>query len=166
MEHRYGAYLISDDPARLDAPAIHAFLSRAYWSPGIPLETVQRALDHSLSVGAYLVGGPFVSAIPAAPAEAKADTPADRQVGLVRIITDFATYAYLCDVYVLEAHRGKGVAKAMMTLTMRLPKLQGLRSWNLRTRDAHPLYAQFGFKPVDNPESYMILRHHGVPAQD
>ncbi len=80
----------------------------------------------------------------------------------MRIISDFATYAYLCDVYVLEEHRGRGLAKAMMTLTMRHPKLQGLRSWNLRTRDAHPLYAQFGFQVVDNPGGYMILRHPDV----
>ena len=143
MEQRHEAYLISDDPARLDLAAIHLYLSRAYWCPGIPLETVRRALDNSLCVGAYAESG--------------------AQVGLVRIISDFATYAYLCDVYVLEEHRGQGLAKAMMTLTLSLPKLQGLRSWNLRTRDAHPLYAQFGFKVVDNPEGYMILRQHGAP---
>ncbi len=143
LEHRHGAYLISDDPARLDARAIHGYLSRSYWSPNIPLETVQRALQHSLCLGAYTESG--------------------AQAGLVRIITDHATFAYLCDVYVLEEHRGQGLAKAMMALTMRHPKLQGLRSWNLRTRDAHPLYAQFGFKPVDNPEGYMIHRPAGVP---
>jgi GNAT superfamily N-acetyltransferase len=143
MESRHDAYLISDDPARLDAAAIHGYLSRSYWSPNIPLATVQRALAHSLCVGAY--------------------TDSGHQVGLVRIISDFATYAYLCDVYVLEEHRGHGLAKAMMTLTMRHPKLQGLRSWNLRTRDAQPLYARFGFTVVDNPEGYMILRNHGTP---
>jgi len=146
MELRHGAYLISDDPARIDAAAIHEFLSRSYWSPGIPIETVRRALENSLSIGAYTESG--------------------QQVGLVRIITDFATYAYLCDVYVLEEHRGKGLAKAMMALTMRHPRLQGLRSWNLRTRDAHPLYAHFGFKPVDNPEGYMILRNPGASNHD
>jgi len=138
MEQRHGDYVISGEPARLDAVAIHAFLTRSYWSPGIPLETVRLALKNSINVGAYNANG--------------------AQVGLVRIITDFATYAYLCDVYVLEEHRSHGLAKAMMTLTMELPQLQGLRSWNLRTRDAHPLYAQFGFKVVDNPGSYMIHR--------
>ncbi len=153
MEQRDGGYLISDDPTKLDPVAIHAYLSRAYWSPNIPLGTVKLALKNSLSVGAYLVSDSSSSAQPAA----------DRQVSLVRIITDSATYAYLCDVYVLEEHRGRGLAKAMMSLTMGLPQLQGLRSWNLRTRDAHPLYAQFGFKVVDNPGGYMIHRPAGVP---
>jgi GNAT superfamily N-acetyltransferase len=141
MDSRVGDYLVSDDPARLDAVAIHAFLTGSYWSPGISLDTVRHALAHSLCVGAY--------------------APDNAQVGLVRIITDWATYAYLCDVYVLEAHRSRGLAKAMMTLTMNLPQLQGLRSWNLRTRDAHPLYAQFGFKPITNPDDYMVHRPAG-----
>ncbi len=138
MEQRHDAYIISDDPARLDPAAIHAYLRQSYWSPNIPLGTVQLALKNSLSVGAYTADG--------------------SQVGLVRIITDYATYAYLCDVYVLDAHRSRGLAKAMLAMTMGLPQLQGLRSWNLRTRDAHPLYAQFGFKVVDHPGGYMILR--------
>ena len=138
MEQTHGAYLISDDPARLDPVAIHAYLSRSYWSENIPLATVQRALDGSLCVGAYLAEG--------------------AQVGLVRIISDYATYAYLCDVYVLDEHRRKGVARAMLAFTRQHPRLQGLRSWNLRTRDAHPLYAEFGFEPVSNPGSYMVLR--------
>src|SRR5262245_47801236 len=95
-EQHHGAYVISDDAARLDPIAIHAYLSRSYWSPNVPLEIVQRALKNSISVGAYTEEG--------------------KQVGLVRIITDFATYAYLCDVYVLEEHRKHGLARAMMTL--------------------------------------------------
>jgi len=149
LEHRHGHYLISDDPARLDATAIHGYLTRSYWSENIPLETVQRALQGSLCIGAY--------------AENR------DQVGLVRIISDHATYAYLCDVYVLEEHRGHGLSKAMLELSLRHPKLQGLRTWNLRTRDAHGLYAQFGFKPLEHPESYMALRFPDVyrqPADD
>jgi GNAT superfamily N-acetyltransferase len=149
LEHRHGHYLISDDPARLDATAIHGYLTRSYWSENIPLETVQRALQHSLCIGAYHEAG--------------------GQVGLVRIISDHATYAYLCDVYVLEEHRGHGLSKAMLELTLRHPRLQGLRSWNLRTRDAHGLYAQFGFKPVEQPASYMAQRFPDVyrqPADD
>jgi GNAT superfamily N-acetyltransferase len=138
MEQPHGAYLISDDPARLDATAIHAYLRGSYWSENIPLETVQRALQGSLCIGAY--------------------TRDARQVGLVRIISDHATFAYLCDVYVLEEHRRHGLAGAMLKLTLGHPRLQGLRSWNLRTRDAHGLYAQFGFEPVSKPGSYMILR--------
>lgn len=149
LEHHHGHYLISDDPARLDAVAVHGYLSRSYWSEGIPLATVQRALQGSLCIGAYADAG--------------------AQVGLVRIISDHATYAYLCDVYVLEEHRGHGLAKTMLALALRHPRLQGLRSWALRTRDAHGLYTQFGFKPVEHPESYMALRFPEVyrqPAED
>jgi GNAT superfamily N-acetyltransferase len=138
MEQPHGSYLISDDPGRLDATAVHAYLTRSYWSENIPLEVVQQALHGSLCIGAYGADG--------------------SQIGLVRVISDYATFAYLCDVYVLEEHRGHGLAKAMLAQTMHHPKLQGLRSWNLRTRDAHGLYAQLGFKPVANPESYMVLR--------
>ena len=145
MEHQHGHYLISDDPARLDATAIHAYLTRSYWSENIPLEVVRRALLGSLCIGAY--------------------GPDGAQVGLVRIISDHATFAYLCDVYVLEEHRRHGLAREMLALTMCHPQLQGLRSWSLRTRDAHPLYAQFGFKPVPNPDSYMVLRFPDVYRQ-
>lgn len=149
LAHRHGHYLISDDPARLDPVAVHSYLTRSYWSENIPLETVQRAMQGSLCIGAYAGDG--------------------SQVGLVRIISDHATYAYLCDVYVLEEHRGHGLSKAMLELSLRHPRLQGLRTWNLRTRDAHGLYAQFGFKPVEHPESYMALRFPDVyrqPADD
>ncbi len=145
FEQRAGSYLISDDSARLDAGVIHGYLTRSYWSENIPLETVQRALANSLCIGAY------------------AETGA--QVGLVRIISDFATYAYLCDVFVLEEHRRHGLSKAMLRHAQAHPKLQGLRSWALRTRDAHGLYAQFGFKPVEQPESYMALRFPDVYRQ-
>ena len=145
LEHRHGHYLISDDPARLDATAIHAYLTRSYWSENIPLETIQRALHGSLCIGAY--------------------TEAGGQVGLVRIISDHATYAYLCDVYVLEEHRGHGLSKAMLALTLRHPKLQGLRRWSLRTRDAHSLYTRFGFKPLEHPESYLALRFPDIYRQ-
>jgi GNAT superfamily N-acetyltransferase len=142
LEQRHGSYLISDDPARLDAQAAHDYLARSYWSEKIPLETVRRAMANSLCIAAYAADG--------------------QQVGLVRIISDYATYAYLCDVYVLEGHRGHGLSKAMLALAKAHPKLQGLRTWSLRTRDAHGLYAQFGFKPVEHPESYMALRDPGV----
>ncbi|MBI2496630.1 MAG: GNAT family N-acetyltransferase [Opitutae bacterium] len=152
LEQALDGYVISDDPARLDAAAVHAFLSRSYWSKDIPLEVVRRALANSFSVGAY--------------------TTAGAQVGLVRIISDFATYAYLCDVYVLEAHRGRGLSKAMMALVMRHPKLQGLRRWSLVTRDAHGLYRLNGFTPIANADRYMerldpdVYRRAAVGARD
>jgi len=123
--------------------------------PDVALDTVRRALHGSLCIGAYTETG----------TPSSAGATKGTQVGLVRIISDHATYAYLCDVYVLEEHRRHGLAKAMLALTMRHPKLQGLRTWSLRTRDAHGLYAQFGFKPVEHPESYMALRFPDVYRQ-
>jgi len=135
MQVAHGDYLISDDPARLDAAAIHAYLTRSYWAAGIPLETVQRSLQGSLCLGIYAVDG--------------------AQVGLVRVISDFATYAYFCDVYVLEAHRKRGLAKAAMQAALAHPKIQGQRRLSLITRDAHPLYSQLGFTPLGRPEGHM-----------
>jgi len=130
-----GSYTISDDSTRLDLRAIHAYLTLAYWSPGIPFETVRRAVRGSLCIGAYDAAG--------------------AQVGLVRVISDYATFCYVCDVYVLEEHRGQGLSKAMFAMLMDHPKLQGLRRWSLVTADAHGLYRQFGFSPVAQPERHM-----------
>jgi GNAT superfamily N-acetyltransferase len=121
-------YEISSDPHRLDVDAIHAYLARSYWSPGIPRDTVERALRHSLCFGVYSSTG--------------------SQVGLSRVVTDHATFAYLCDVYVLEEHRGKGISKALMRAVMAHPALAGARRAMLATRDAHGLYRQFGFQDV------------------
>ncbi|HEV2442829.1 MAG TPA: GNAT family N-acetyltransferase [Steroidobacteraceae bacterium] len=137
LEQPVGSYTISDDPARLDLRAIHAFLTRCYWSAGIPPETVERAIRSSLCIGAYDRAG--------------------AQVGLVRLISDHATYCYVCDVYVLEEHRGRGLSKAMLAMAMDHPKLQGLRRWSLVTNDAHGLYRQFGFAAVAQPERHMEL---------
>ncbi len=134
MNETVGNYQLSDDSARLDRTAVHAYLARAYWSTDIPREIVDRALDHSFCIGAYADGA---------------------QVGLVRCVTDFATFCYVCDVYVLEEHRGRGLAKAMMRFAVAHPRLQGLRRWNLVTRDAHGVYAPFGFTAIAHPERYM-----------
>lgn len=130
-----GSYTISDDPTRLDPRAIHAYLTRAYWSAGIPLELVERSLRRSLCIGAYDAAG--------------------AQVGLVRLISDHATFCYVCDVYVLEEHRGQGLSKAMLAMARQHPMLQGLRRWSLVTADAQGLYRQFGFTAVAHPERYM-----------
>lgn len=135
LEQRHGDYLISAEPARIDARAVHAYLSRSYWAEGIPFEVVQRSLENSVCIGAYDSTG--------------------AQVGLIRLITDRATFCYVCDVYVLEAHRKHGLSKAMMTLARAHPELQGLRRWNLVTQDAHGLYRQFGFEAPPKPERYM-----------
>jgi GNAT superfamily N-acetyltransferase len=130
-----GAYVISDDPLRLDVAAIHSYLRRAYWSEQIPFEIMERALRGSLCIGAYAGDG--------------------SQVGLARFISDYATFCYVCDVYVLEEHRGRGLSKAMMAMALDHPKLQGLRRWTLVTNDAHGLYAQFGFTAPAHPERHM-----------
>jgi len=132
---RVGSYVLSDDPARLDPVVIHGFLRGAYWCENISAEVVERAIRGSLCIGAYDERG--------------------AQVGLVRLITDYATFCYVCDVFVLDGHRGHGLSKAMMHMAMTHPKLQGLRRWHLLTRDAHGLYARFGFAPTAHPERHM-----------
>jgi GNAT superfamily N-acetyltransferase len=135
LTRAHGAYTLSDDPARLDLAAMHAYLRRAYWSEQIPLEVIERAVRSSLCIGAYDANG--------------------AQVGLVRLISDYATFCYVCDVYVLEEHRGRGLSKGMMAMAVEHPRLQGLRRWSLVTNDAHGLYRQFGFGPPAHPERYM-----------
>ena len=120
------SYEISTEQARLDFDAIHAWLARSYWSPGIPRATVERAARNSLCFGVYERAG-------------------GRQVGFARVVTDYATFAYLCDVYVLEEHQGHGLGKAMMRALMAHPALAGARRVMLATRDAQGLYRQFDF---------------------
>lgn len=133
-----GAYEISSDQARLDVAAIHAYLTRSYWSPGIPHEIVERAARHSLCFGVYL------------------RTTGD-QVGFTRVVTDYATFSYLCDVYVLEEHRGQGLSKAMMRAALAHTALSGARRVMLATRDAHGLYRQHGFNDVFHNTNLMEI---------
>jgi GNAT superfamily N-acetyltransferase len=141
-EAHHDGYLITDDPARLDIDAIHAFLTTSYWAAGIPRETVARSVANSLCLGIYTAEG--------------------AQVGLIRVISDFTTFAYLCDVYVLEAHRGRGLSKAAMQVYATHPWLQNLRRQQLVTRDAQGLYARYGFVPVVQPELHMEKRDTDV----
>jgi GNAT superfamily N-acetyltransferase len=131
-------FTISTDPALLDVGLIHDFLSnRSYWAPGIGRELVERSLRNSLCFGVYAADG--------------------RQVGFARIISDRATFAYLCDVFVLEEFRGRGLSKQLMQHIIDYPELQGLRRWMLGTRDAHSLYEQFGFTPLAAPPRFMEI---------
>ena len=152
IERSRGPYTISTDPARLDLDAVHAFLDRSYWAAGIPAEVVRRAAAHSLCFGLY---------------------HGTEQIGFARVITDRATFAYLADVYVLEAHRGQGLAEWLMEVILAHPALQGLRRFLLVTRDAHGLYARFGFEvPADasgimqihRPAVYRDGRCDGIPG--
>ncbi len=131
------SYDISTDPARLQLAAIHAYLTRSYWSPGVPRDVVARAIANSLCFGIYLD---------------------EAQVGFARVVTDKASFAYLADVYVLEAHRRQGLSKRLVAAIQAHPDLQGLRRFMLATRDAHGLYAQFGFRPVAAPDRLMERR--------
>lgn len=127
-------YTITTDKRRLDLHAIHLFLSQTYWSPGIPLAVVKRAIENSLAFGIF---------------------QGQEQVGFACVVTDKATFAYLADVYVLEAHRGKGLSKRLLEEIHAHEELQGLRRFLLATKDAHGLYAQFGFKELTNPTRMM-----------
>ncbi|HLE30865.1 MAG TPA: GNAT family N-acetyltransferase [Anaerolineales bacterium] len=136
QEYHRDHFTISTDPSRLDVDAIHAFLTRSYWAEGIPRDIVARSLRHALCFGLY---------------------DGDKQIGLARVVSDFATYAYLADVYILEAYRGRGLGKWLMACVVGHPDLQGLRRWSLATRDAHGLYRQFGFTGLKIPERHMEI---------
>ncbi len=144
FEASRGGFLVSDDPNRIDANAVHAYLSRSYWAEGIPLAIVKRSIENSISFGVY------------------DESRGHAQVGFARVITDRATFAYVGDVYVLEEYRGRGLSKFLMERIKAHPDLQSLRRWMLVTRDAHDLYEHFGFGPVDNPGSVMQIRDRDV----
>ena len=129
-------YEISTDRSRLDVALIHDFLRSSYWAQGIPRAVVERSIQHSLCFGAFLGG---------------------RQVGFARVVSDFASFAYVADVFVVPEHRGRRISKLLMRAIIEHPDLQGLRRILLATRDAHGLYAQFGFAPLTHPEHFMTL---------
>lgn len=137
-------YTISTNKDILNIPYIHAFLTTSYWAEGIPASTVQRSIDGSLCFGVYR---------------------GEQQVGFARIISDMATYAYLADVFIDEKERSKGLSKWLVEVILNHPGLQGIRRLELRTRDAHSLYAQFGFTPIPNPETGMQIRFPDVYKQ-
>ena len=128
--------IISTDKRRLDRALIHRFLTNCYWAKGILRETVERSIENSLCFGVYR---------------------GKEQVGFARVISDFATYAYIGDVFIVERWRGQGLGKLLMKSIRKHPDLQGLRRWSLVTKDAHDLYAQFGFQPVKSPERHMEI---------
>jgi GNAT superfamily N-acetyltransferase len=134
-------YSISTDPARLDVDTIWGWLRESYWSPGIPRETVVRAIHNSIPFGIY---------------------EGQRQVGFARVVSDRATFAYLADVFVDPAARGQGLAVWLMEVITAHPELQGLRRWMLGTRDAHGLYAKSGFRPLSRPEIFMEIHRPDV----
>jgi GNAT superfamily N-acetyltransferase len=142
-----GDYTISTDPTRLDADAIFGYLSRSYWASARPREVLDLSLLHSLNFGLYYAGAEMQAGAMKGERE--------EQVGLARIVTDYATFAYLCDVYILEEHRGDGLGKWLIETAINDPTLKNINRFMLATRDAHGLYAQFGFAPFAKPEIWM-----------
>lgn len=136
QEVNRGEYVISTDPARLDLNVIHQFLSTCYWAEGIPPEVVRRSVEGSLNFGVY---------------------HRDYQIGFARVVTDRATFAWLGDVFVLDEHRGQGLATWLMQTIVAHPDLQGLRRILLATTDAEKLYEKVGFKPLANPDRFMEI---------
>ena len=141
VEQNRLTYRISLDANAMDLDAIHSYLTRSYWAQGIPKDVVARAIAGSLCFGLF---------------------EQDRQVGFARVVTDRATFAYLCDVYVLEEHRGRGLAAWLMEAVVAHQDLQGLRRFALATRDAHGLYEKFGFVPLARPEIFMEINRPGI----
>lgn len=131
-----GPFLVTTDPARIDFKVVHEFLSRSYWAENIPRETMAKAIENSLSFSLF---------------------KDDKQIGFARVVTDRSTYAYLADVFVLEAHRGQGLGVWFMSVLFAHPDLQGLRRFQLATRDAHGLYRKFGFETPQNPDRLMEI---------
>jgi GNAT superfamily N-acetyltransferase len=137
MEQRRGDFVISTEAGRIDLDVVHGFLAgESYWSRGIARERLARAIRHSLCFGVY---------------------DGERQVGFARVVTDRATFAYLCDVFLLEAYRGRGLGEWMIEAVSGHPDLSGLRRWILATRDAHPFYERFGWSRLARPEMYMEI---------
>ena len=136
-----GEFTLSTDRADQQPERIHAYLTRSYWAEGIPLSVVRRSIEGSLCFGIFTKG---------------------EQVAFARAVTDSATFAYHADVYVLEEYRGRGLAKWMMEEILAHPQLQGLRRFALATRDAHSLYARYGFTPLAMPQSFMEIRRKDV----
>ena len=136
--------LVSTDPERVDLDVVHGFLTRSYWCEGIPRETVRRSIEHSIPFSAFV---------------------ADRPAGFARVITDRATFAYVGDVFVLPEYRRRKLSVWIMQCVVAHPELQGLRRSLLATRDAHGLYAKFGFTSLAAPERWMERRDREAYAR-
>jgi N-acetylglutamate synthase-like GNAT family acetyltransferase len=142
--HRRGEMVISTDRSLVNVDRVHDYLVHSYWAKGIPRKVLERAIQNSLCFGIYDAG---------------------RQVGFARVISDFSTYAYLADVFVVDEYRGRGLSRWPLDHPVEHPDLQGLRRWPLATRDAHGLYAKFGFTPLEVPERFMERHDSKVYAR-
>jgi GNAT superfamily N-acetyltransferase len=142
MEWRRDGYVVSDERSRLDRASVRRFIAdESYWAAGIPQGVMDKAIDNSLCFGLYR---------------------GDAQVGFARVVTDRATFGYLCDVFVDSAHRGAGLGKWLVSCVLSHPDLQGLRRLSLVTRDAHELYTPHGFRPMADPTRYLEIHRPNV----
>lgn len=141
MQVSRDSFIISTNPDLLDIPFIHHELSHSYWAESIPLEIVEKSIRHALCFGIYHEG---------------------KQIGFARVISDYATFGYLADVFVIEQYRKQGLSKWLMEVIMAHPELQGLRRFMLATRDAHELYKKYGFTPLTNPERIMAITYPDI----
>jgi GNAT superfamily N-acetyltransferase len=139
----HNGFDLSDDPAGFDLVRGHRWIAdESYWAQGIPLAVFERAVRASLTVGAYAASGEMAA--------------------MARVVTDRATFGWICDVFVDDAWRGQGLGKALMRYLASHPDLQGLRRLHLATRDAHGLYAQFGYSPLTGVDRWMEIRDRDV----
>jgi len=141
LEWRKQGWVISTDKTKISIDVVHDYLSQSYWAAGIPVSIVEKSIENSLCFGVY---------------------DQEKQIGFARVISDFATFAYLADVFIIPAERGKGLSKWLMKIIIEHPQLQGLRRFTLATRDAHGLYDQFGFKPFARPDRWMEVHNPAV----
>jgi GNAT superfamily N-acetyltransferase len=134
MDYQRGEFTISTDKSRLDIEVIHRFLDISYWAAGRSAETIRRSIEHSFPFGVY---------------------KGDQQIGFARVITDYATFAWIADVFILDTFQGQGLGKWLMEVIIAHPELQGFRRWVLATKDAHEMYRRFGFEELKKPERWM-----------
>jgi GNAT superfamily N-acetyltransferase len=139
-----GDYEISTDPARIDVVLVHEFLTNSYWAKGISAETVKKSIENSICFGVYF---------------------GRQQVGLARIISDLATFAYLADVFIAPDYRGRGLSRWLLECILGHSDLHGLRRWMLATKDAHGLYEKLGFTTLKSPESWMEIHRPDIYAK-
>lgn len=137
-----GGFLFSTDKSKLDVDYVHHFLSgRSYWSSNVPREIVEKSIKNSLAVGIY---------------------KGNRQVGFARVVTDYATFGYLADVFIDESYRGLGLSKKLMDFILSFDFVRGLRRFLLATKDAHGLYEQFSFKALQKPDRFMEIHQPDI----
>ncbi|MBX7044396.1 MAG: GNAT family N-acetyltransferase [Ignavibacteria bacterium] len=140
-EKNHGEYFVTNDVTRMDLDAIHDWITNSYWAKGRTKEAMKKVIDNSLNFALF---------------------HKDKQIGFARVVTDYHTFAYLCDVIVDEKYRGKGLGKLLMKEVMNYPDTKIMKRWFLFTKDAHGLYAQYGFGPFDMPERSMVKKNPEV----